>query len=231
MKSLLNIINSRSTFFWIGFGVLCLLIGLSVVLDFNPQAIANWFSGLSGSPYAVPMIVLAYLGGAFISVPQWMLHGGSVLVFGPLYGSALAWAATMVSACFEFWLARRLGAGRVSKMTGDLVSRFMDMIERHGFWTSLIVRIVPTGPFVVVNMAAGVTGMRFNAFALGTMIGILPKIITIAFFGEGIQSAISGQSAMTVGVIVVLCLVWIGAMVFARKKLQNKIDQNQERGR
>ena len=39
------------------------------------------------------------------------------------------------------------------------------MVGRNGFLASLIVRLVPSAPFIVVNMAAGVTPMRLRDFA------------------------------------------------------------------
>jgi uncharacterized membrane protein YdjX (TVP38/TMEM64 family) len=43
-------------------------------------------------------------------------------------------------------------------------------------------------PFVMVNIGAGVTTMGWWAFALGTAIGILPKIAVIALVGRGAMS-------------------------------------------
>lgn len=214
--------RGRSLFFWIGFVLLVGLLVLKTFVNFDTASMNAWLEGFSGSPFAIPATLALYTGLAFISAPQWMLHGASVFAFGPVQGAMIAWCATMVSASFDFWLGRRLGAERVSKLTGGLVSKLIDVVQKHGFWTSLIVRIVPTGPFVVVNMAAGVTRMKFWAFLVGTGIGIIPKIVTIAFFGEGVQGAISGRGPMYVGMTAAIALVWIAGMYLASAKLKAK---------
>ena len=116
-------------------------------------------------PYAIPGTILIYTIAAFAGAPQWMLHGGSVLAFGPIFGSFMAWISTMVSASIDFWLGRRLGAERVGKFGGKIVDKFISIIRKHGFWTSLTVRVVPSGPFVVINKATGDSWMlgRRNA--------------------------------------------------------------------
>lgn len=217
-----QILRDRSVFFWIGLTLFVGFIVLTTTLDFDAQAMASWFETLSASPFAIPATFVIYTGMAFVSAPQWMLHGASVFAFGTTQGAIIAWFATMVSASFDFWIGRRLGAERVSKLTGGLVRKLIDIVQKHGFWTSLIVRIVPTGPFVVVNMAAGVTRMKFWAFLVGTGIGIIPKIVTVAFFSEGIQGAISGRGPIYVSVVAAIAFIWIVGMYLATKKLKAK---------
>ncbi len=222
VNTFLQMTRTRSVFFWVGLLLLTGLVLLTLSVNFDAQSMGQWFVSLSKSPLAIPATLLIYTLTAFVSAPQWMLHGASVLAFGPVFGAVIAWCATMISASFDFWLGRRLGAKRVQKLTGGLVGKLLDVVQNHGFWTSLIVRIVPTGPFVVVNMAAGVTRMKFWSFFAGTAIGIIPKIATIAFFGEGVGGAINGRGPMYVGVIIAIAILWIGIIYFAGAKLKSK---------
>lgn len=195
---------------------------LTLSLNFEAADVAVWFQKLAEAPYAIPGTVLIYTVAAFAGAPQWMLHGGSVLAFGPIFGSFMAWISTMVSASFDFWLGRRMGSERVGKFGGNLVKKFIAIIRRHGFWTSLTVRVVPSGPFVVINMAAGVAGMTFLAFLAGTAIGIIPKIIAVAFFGGGIQGAATGKSPVFLIVVTVFAILWIGLIYLIGAHLKRK---------
>lgn len=195
---------------------------LTLSLNFDAASVSGWFQTLSEVPYAIPGTILIYTVAAFAGAPQWMLHGGSVLAFGPIFGSIMAWVSTMVSASFDFWLGRRLGAERVGKFGGKLVDKFISVIRRHGFWTSLTVRVVPSGPFVVINMAAGVAGMTFAAFATGTAIGIIPKIIAVAFFGGGVQGAAAGKGPIFLIIVTGFALLWIALIYFFGARLKRK---------
>ncbi|HXU99659.1 MAG TPA: VTT domain-containing protein, partial [Caulobacteraceae bacterium] len=75
------------------------------------------------------------------------------------------------------------------------------------------VRLVPFAPFVLINITAGVTSMSWWAFLIGTGLGILPKIVVIAF---------AGQSVMAGGAWIWLALalgVWLAAGLAARRWL------------
>ena len=115
-----------------------------------------------------------------------------------------------------------MGAERVGRFGGKLVSKFISIIRRHGFWTSLTVRIVPSGPFVVINMAAGVAGMTYWAFIAGTAIGIIPKIVAVAFFGGGVQGAATGKGPVFLIVVTVFAVFWIGLIYIVGARLKRK---------
>ena len=85
----------------------------------------------------------------------------------------------------------------------------MDHVGKNGFLASLIVRLVPSAPFIVVNMAAGVTPMRALDFALGTAIGIVPKIALTAFAGNSIARAMRGQLDRDVLWLALVAAGWI----------------------
>ena len=222
LNSLWKFVKTRSPLFWSVLIFLIFFYTLTLSMNFKATDIAGWFEKLADLPYAIPGTILIYMVAAFAGAPQWMLHGGSVLAFGPVFGSFMAWISTLVSASFDFWLGRRLGAERVGKFGGKLVDKFISIIRRHGFWTSLTVRIVPSGPFAVINMAAGVAGMTYWAFVAGTAIGIIPKIVAIAFFGGGIQGAATGKSPVFLIVVGAFTVFWIGLIYFVGARLKRK---------
>jgi uncharacterized membrane protein YdjX (TVP38/TMEM64 family) len=81
------------------------------------------------------------------------------------------------------------------------------------------VRLVPFAPFVVVNMAAGMTAIGLVDFAAGTGLGIVPKIALTAF---------AGKSAMQGGLSSLLMLggaigVWLIAGLMARRWLRRPV--------
>ena len=215
----------KKWFFWAWVGILVGFAFLTLAVDFQSDSVAGWFEAISRSPFAIPATILIYVASAFASAPQWMLHGGAVLAFGPVEGAIIAWCATMVSASVDFWLGRRLGSDKVRGYGGKITGNFIDTVRRYGFWAALLVRIVPTGPFVVVNLAAGVSGMRFLAFFIGTAIGVLPKIIVIAFFGEGINGALSGKGGLYITIVVAIAFIWMAGIYW----IGNRLKQRQNR--
>jgi uncharacterized membrane protein YdjX (TVP38/TMEM64 family) len=161
---------------------------------------------------------------AFLGVPQFMLIAAAVVAFGAWTGFAYSWIGTMVSALVGFYVGRVAGAGALKTLSGDSMRRFMDLVGRNGFLASLIVRLVPSAPFIVVNMAAGVTPMRLRHFALGTALGIVPKIALTAFAGNSIVQVLKGEGGAHLVWLGVIVVVWIAIGWFARNWLKSRED-------
>ena len=186
----------------------------------------RWFEAFSQSPWSVVIVILTFVGAAFLGVPQWALIAGTVFAFGPINGSLFSWGATMISASLNFWLGRWIGAERVHRFGGDLVNRIVAVVRKNGFVTSLAVRLVPTGPFVLVNMAAGISNMKFMAFLSGTGIGIVPKILIVAFLGQSVLAGAQGKLYMLV--FLIIALAFLGLMLLARRRLAPSVQMPEE---
>ena len=195
------------------------------VLGFNGEATVERWLGAASGPWALPVAVLSFALLAFIGVPQFVLIAAAVVAFGPWRGFAYSWIGTLVSSMVGFYLGRFAGSRALKTLSGESMQRFMDLVGRNGFLASLIVRLVPSAPFIVVNMAAGVTPMRARDFTAGTAIGIVPKIALTAFAGSSIVQALQGGGIKHVAWLVAIVVIWIAIGWFARRWLKAREDQ------
>ena len=180
----------------------------------------NMMASLRDSTWAIPITIGLFCALAFVGAPQWMLVTGAVLAFGPWEGSGVAWIGSLASAVLGFWLGHLLGAERLRKLDAELIQKISAAVRKNGFMTSLVVRLVPTGPAILVNLAAGVSRMRFSHFAGGTAIGIIPKIVVVALVSQGVVSGLSGSlmAIFFAGLAgVAICVSWL-----ARKRLESR---------
>lgn len=204
------------------FGVVIILILLGRDLaGLNESELHSFFVSLKDSGYGLPLTILTFVLAAFLGAPQWALIAGVVVAFGPVTGAVYSWAATMVSASLDFWLGRWVGAERLRRYGGEIVNRIVRIVRKNGLVTSFAVRFVPTGPFVLVNMAAGVSRMKFLPFFFGTAFGIIPKIAIVALIGKGLISGSEGKVAMVF--FIALALLLIALMFLARKRLRREV--------
>jgi len=192
------------------------------VLGFDGEATVERWLGAASGAWALPVAVAAFAGLAFVGVPQFMLIAAAVVAFGPWMGLVYSWIGTMVSALVGFYLGRAAGAKALERFSGAGVARFMRMIGKNGFFASLIVRLVPSAPFIVVNMAAGVTPMRVVDFTLGTALGIVPKIVLTAFAGSSIIRLLRGEVGRDALWLLLIAAAWIGIGWLARIWLRNR---------
>jgi uncharacterized membrane protein YdjX (TVP38/TMEM64 family) len=190
------------------------------VLGFSGEATVEHWLGAAHGPWALPVAVFAFAALAFVGVPQFMLIAAAVVAFGPVTGIAYSWIGTMASALVGFYLGRVAGARVLEQFSGEGLRQFMKLVGRNGFFASLIVRLVPSAPFIVVNMAAGVTPMRVMHFLAGTAIGIIPKIVLTAFAGASIVDVLKGEDGRNVLWLALIVVVWLVMGWYARKWLK-----------
>ncbi|XBQ15367.1 MAG: TVP38/TMEM64 family protein [Oceanicaulis sp.] len=229
MDALLRFINrldSRAArAVWITLALFGLVAALFVVgrfvLDIEPSSVQAWFESAAGAWYALPATILLFTVLAFVGAPQFALIGAAVFAFGPVQGFIYSWIATVVSATVDFWLGRFLGAETVRKYGGKTVNRISHFVGRNGFWASLIVRIVPSAPFIVVNMAAGVSRMGYLPFVAGLGVGVIPKSAVIAFFGGSLMALFAGGGWQAGLALAAAAAAWVGFMLFARRLLRS----------
>jgi uncharacterized membrane protein YdjX (TVP38/TMEM64 family) len=192
----------------------------TAIFDEDDAPVFMWLRESADSPWGLPATILVFTLAAFVGAPQFVLIAGAVVAFGPVRGFAFSWIATMVSAVVDFELARAFGAGLLRRYGGDAVNRLSRMVGRSGFWSSLAVRIVPSAPFIVVNMAAGVSHMTRGAFLAGTALGIIPKGVLVAFLGGSIMTFSEGGEITLALALGGVALGWLLAVVWARRALR-----------
>ena len=183
------------------------------------SSVQTFLEGLRHSPFALVFVIGFFCLMAFFGAPQFGLMGAVVLAFGPVLGFFYAWFATLCSASLTFWVGRLAGMDMVRRYGGDSIQRLSRFMGRNAFLASGIVRNVPTAPFIVVNMAFGASEAKYTHFVGGAALGIIPKILLTALFGQAIASSLSGNPWFAAVAVIAMALLWIGIMLFARSRL------------
>ena len=207
----------------VSLGLFALVIGVFLmgkygdVVDFD--ALQRAVQAYSDSPWGLPFLILVFCLSAFIGAPQFALIAGAVAAFGPWQGAIYSWIATMVSGAITFWGGRWMGEATFRRYAGNMANRMSAVVGRNALLASAIVRNVPTGPFIIVNMGFGVIGASFLAFWVGMGIGIVPKIAVVTFLGESLGQAIQGNPWVAVLAAAAAIAIWIALMLFARRRM------------
>ncbi|MHA6287112.1 TVP38/TMEM64 family protein [Maricaulis sp. CAU 1757] len=209
--------------------VLVFLLG-RFVLDIEPGAAGDLFDATASQWYALPVTILVFTLLSFLGAPQFGLMAAAIVAFGPTTGALYAWIATLSAASVNYVMGRWFGADLLARYGGDWANKISDFIGRNGLLASMVVRWVPSGPFIVVNMGFGLARTPYWAFLLGTALGTGPKIFVVGLAGQSIIAMMS-EGQMLLGLSLLVAVGgWIGVMLMARTWLrrnrQSKIDPN-----
>ncbi|WP_140984755.1 TVP38/TMEM64 family protein [Asticcacaulis tiandongensis] len=180
------------------------------------HALEHWMAEYRQSPLAVFIVILVFTLSAFIGVPQFVLIAACVVAFGPWWGFVYSWVATIVSAAVTFYMGRIIGAETLQKIGGSSLNRLSAYIGKNAFMASFIIRNVPSGPFIVVNMAFGVSHASFWAFLSGCALGVIPKNVLVALFGSSLAHISAGGDWKVGLLILLIAVIWLGIVIGAR---------------
>lgn len=206
----------------VGLGLLVLVLavfgaGKAGLLP-DADTITGWMQTLNHGPWGLIVVIAVFCVAAFIGVPQFALIAAAVAVFGPWYGAGYAWIANMISGAITFWIGRVAGEEAFRRYAGKRAQKLSRFVGRNAFAASAIVRNVPTGPFLIVNMAFGVSDAKFRDYWIGMAIGIIPKIALIAFAGRSLLAALQGNLGIAVLAAAAAIAAYAGGYFYFRRR-------------
>lgn len=164
------------------------------ILFFNDvQDILAWLEAYGRSPWGVGIAILIFILGSYMLIPQWVLIGAAMTTFGFIGGVWISWVGTMIAVIVHLRLAEPFSARIRQRYTGSGLRRLMESFRNNSLKSGFVIRLVPSGPAVLVNSAAGLAGVKTGRFLIGTGLGIIPKILVTGFVAQGAISWAEGE--------------------------------------
>ena len=186
----------------------------------DPRHLAAAVRRARGVRAIAPLFVLIYAVVAAFGLPAtpFTLAGGAI--FGTVLGSILNWSGAVLGAIGSFFLAKALGHDALRRLLGQKATKLQGLVERGGFVTMFRLRLLPVVPFNVLSLAAGLAGVPFRAYVLGTALGIIPGTIVYTYFADSLISGAAGASRaafIKVGIAAALLLTVSFAPMLVRR--------------
>jgi uncharacterized membrane protein YdjX (TVP38/TMEM64 family) len=168
------------------------LFGLQRHLSFetlrrNHADLAAWVAGNRG--IAELAFIACYAGVVAFSLPVAILMTTlSGFLFGTWLGAFLSVCGASLGSIAVFLAARTAFYDLFHAKAGAALARLEEGFRRDAFSYLLFLRLLPVFPFWLVNVVAGLTGVRLSLFVLATTIGIIPAACVYAGLGSGFGS-------------------------------------------
>jgi phospholipase D1/2 len=177
----------------------------------NLATILAWQRSVRGHPAAPLFVIAIYLLGSLVFFPITMLTLATIFAFGPLWGNVYAVAGWLLAAAQGYFIGWLIGHDSLHRLTSNRLSGVVNRAEQHGFLTVLGLRVVPVGPFSLINMIVGASAIRFRDFILASLVGRIPGILTMTLFGVQLENALRQPALVSFALlaIVLLALPWL----------------------
>ena len=174
------------------------------------DAVLAVFQSLRDSPLAPLWVILAYVAGGYVMFPLTVLIAATAIVMGPWWGFPTAMGGAVASAVAMFWTGRMVGRDLLDRHAGPLIARLNEKLADSGIAAVAGVRAVPVAPYTLVNLAAGVSKLRFSDYVIGTMVGLAPGILAFNLLGHQLERTIGNPGVADIALLVAMGGVAIG---------------------
>lgn len=178
----------------------------------SPTDLARRLSalGMAGPALLMGLMILAVLVGPVPTLPVSVTAG---VAFGPLWGTIYAVVGAALGAMAAFWIARFGGRGVVAPLLRGHTAFCPTCSDRMLFALVFLARLVPIVSFALVSYGAGLTAMSARAFAVATILGMIP--MTLAYVVLGASLTLSPW-AYGLGATVVVAMLLLGPYALER---------------
>ena len=123
------------------------------------------------------LYVAVYVLGTVILFPATILTIIGAFAFGRVWGSVWVMVGMNLGAAAAFAVGRWMGRDAVERFLPPRIAALSQKLEKRGFITILVLRLIPVCPYNLLNYGAGVTRMRFVDYFVGGLIGMTPVMI------------------------------------------------------
>ena len=167
-------------------GVLALIIvaAVALALVFGTPDVGALRSRVGAAGAWGPALFFAlYVGLSLIPCPKGLLTAAGGALFGLAAGAGLSLSAALIGAVISFGFGRLLGRETVNRFIRGRLARVDELLSDRGLSAVLLVRLVPLVPYIAINYASGLSGVKFRHYALGSALGMVPGSLAYAALG------------------------------------------------
>lgn len=164
----------------------------------------------------LPGVLLTFLKSFVPPLPTIVIVGANAAIYGLWLGFLYSWIGLVTGSLLTFWLIRKASDTRYIRRWAakPKVRKAMLWAQRNGFSFVFLLSMLPIGPFVVINMAAGLTRMPTVSFAAGVALGKGVMVFCVSYIGTHLSDFIH-QPVKFIGVA-----LFIAASLWLNRRLQ-----------
>ncbi|PXA05052.1 hypothetical protein DDZ13_03550 [Coraliomargarita sinensis] len=201
-----------------------LVAGLAIALfwksGFSQEQATNLLASFEKKPGTVPLVILIFVVGGIIAVPLNLLVIATALTLGSWVAIACGLSGSLLAAGASFGIGHYFGKPVVRKVIGERIDTIIQSLRGRGIGSMIVLRLLPIAPFGLINLVAGVSGLRFKVYMVGTAIGMLPGLLAVVLTTNHFQKALVNPTPYTWLVFLLLAGLILGTAFWAQKKFK-----------
>jgi uncharacterized membrane protein YdjX (TVP38/TMEM64 family) len=136
-------------------------------------------------PWTPVFFVIGYVVASIVLAPAFLLALAAGAVLGLWRGVLVIYIGALLGSSAVYGLASRLARARVVYWIDrdPRASSVRRAVTNQSLWVMFLLRLSPVVPYVLLNYALAVSGVRYRDFALAS-VGMLPTITLYVYYGK-----------------------------------------------
>lgn len=173
----------------------------------------------------LPGVGLTFLKSFVPPLPTIAIVGLNGAVYGLWLGFLYSWIGLTAGCLTTFLLIRAVAAHPYLRKWArrPKVARAMTWVRQSGFSYVFLLSLFPVGPFVVINMAAGLASMRLRSFALAVAAGKAVMVLAVTYIGNDVERFIRRPGEL------IYVLLFIGVSLWGVKAIEARFARAAQR--
>lgn len=180
------------------------------IMSYFTQSNLEWFLDQFRALGPLPGILLTFLKSFIPPMPTIVIVGVNAAVYGLWAGFLYSWIG-MVAGCFTtFLLVRKISGTPLIERWAKKpkVQRGMRWIQRNGFSYVFLLGILPVGPFVAVNVAAGLARMNVMSYLMAVTLGKGIMVFCVSYIGANLSDLMAEPFKLLGVLAFILLSLW-----------------------
>ncbi|CQR58772.1 TVP38/TMEM64 family protein [Paenibacillus riograndensis] len=134
----------------------------------------------------LPGIGLTFMKSFVPPLPTIAIVGLNGAVYGLWLGFLYSWLGLVAGCVTTFLIIRQIASHPYLRKWAlrPKVARGMQWVRNSGFSYVFLLSLFPVGPFVVINMAAGLAQMRLRSYLLALCAGKAIMVFAVSYIGN-----------------------------------------------
>jgi uncharacterized membrane protein YdjX (TVP38/TMEM64 family) len=131
--------------------------------------------------WGIALFVAIFIVGIVLQLPGFIFIGASVVIFGSLLGTIVAYSSSVLAVIVSFYFARMIGGNALAQIKSHRVQNILNKLEENPVKTIIILRsvmwIAPP-----LNYALAFSKVSTRKYIIGSAIGLVLPITGMCIF-------------------------------------------------
>lgn len=185
--------------------------------EVSPEGIRDFISGFG--PYAPIIYITLFAIVPLTFFPDSVLAISSGLIFGLLKGALYTMIGAFLGGTLAFFISRTLKKDFIDVITKGKYDEFHNQMDINGFFTVLILRLIPLFPFDIISYGAGLSKVSYKEFIVATLLGIIPGVLVFVNIGASSVQMDSARFYISISMLIGLFML----SFLLKKKLSTQV--------